>query len=393
VRILVITNLYPPHVLGGYEILCSQVVERLREHGHDVLVVTSDHGTGVHDAPAEGVSRSLRLYAPFTRRAGLERHRRLATDTWNARVTARAVRDFRPDRVFVWSQLRLTLGAARAAERSGVPVCYALNDEHLAGYVPVPSGPSPRSIVGSVVDRSLLRRLTASTLELRHVTCISHRLRHNLVARGVPVSHARVIYQGIPLARFPRKAGAERRPGPFRVLYTGQLHADKGVHTLVEAVGRIAARRGQDALSLTVVGAGARDYTAALERAAATMPITFLGFQDHERLPAVYRDHDAFVFPSIWQEPFGLTFLEAMASGTPVVSTTGGGHGECLIDGDNALTFEAGNADALACCLERLMASPWLGHRLADAGRQLVESHLNLDCYASGLEAFLETAA
>ena len=143
-RILVVTNLFPPYVLGGYEILCSQVVDRLRAHGHTVHVITSDHGAGPDREAFPGVSRVLKLYAPFSRRAGLERHRRLAADAWNARATTRAIREFRPDRVFVWSQLRLTIGAARAAERSGVPVCYALNDEHLVGYVPAQPGPSPQ---------------------------------------------------------------------------------------------------------------------------------------------------------------------------------------------------------------------------------------------------------
>jgi glycogen(starch) synthase len=274
-----------------------------------------------------------------------------------------------------------------------VPVCYALNDEHLVGYVPAQPGPSPRAIVGTVVDRSVLRRLTVSSLRLRHVTCISRRLQRNLIEHGVPVTHADVIYQGIPLDRFPRKPTAARRSGPFRVLYTGQLHPYKGVHTLVEAVGRVAAQRGRDEVALTVAGTGAPDYVAGLARAAAGLPVTFLGFEGHDRMPALYRDHDAFVFPSIWQEPFGLTFLEAMASGTPVVSTTGGGHGECLVDGENALTFRAADAASLASCLERLMADPELGRRLADRGRRLVESHLNLDRYASGLEAFLEAAS
>jgi len=351
------------------------VVERLRTRGHEVFVVTSDHGTETGRLPGSDVSRALRLYAPFSRPAGLERHRRLPVDAWNARVTAQALRRVAPDRVFVWSQLRLTLGAARAAERSGVPVCYALNDEHLAGYAPARAGGSPRALVSSVLDRALFRRLTLPSLALRHVTCISRRLRQNLVERGVPVSHADVIYQGIPLERFPRKTARRDDPEPFRILYTGQLHAYKGVHTVVEAVARVVGRRGADSLSLTVVGAGPSDYVRTLERAAVNLPVAFCGRQDHERLPALYREHDAFVFPSMWQEPFGLTFLEAMASGTPVVSTTCGGHGECLVDGENALTFEAGNAEALASCLERLMASPTLAGRLAGGGRRLVESH------------------
>jgi hypothetical protein len=43
-RILVVTNLYPPHYQGGYEVRCAQVAEALRASGHDVCVLTSTHG-------------------------------------------------------------------------------------------------------------------------------------------------------------------------------------------------------------------------------------------------------------------------------------------------------------------------------------------------------------
>lgn len=73
-----------------------------------------------------------------------------------------------------------------------------------------------------------------------------------------------------------------------------------------------------------------------------------LGKVPHDRVSALYRSHDLFVFPSIWQEPFGLTPLEAMASGIPVISTVNGGHGEFVQHKINAFVFKEGDADMLA---------------------------------------------
>jgi glycosyltransferase involved in cell wall biosynthesis len=392
VRILVVSNLYPPHVLGGYEILCAQVVDRLRARGHEVRVLTSAHGEPLEEA---GIERALVLETPFDRPARRSRRRRLEVPRTNAAVAREAIRRLDPDRVFVWSQLRLSIGAAAAAEASRRPVAYALNDEHLAGYAPVPPGLRPRRLAGWLLDRVVLRGLTLASLRLRHAACISAALKRNLVARGVPVETARVIHQGIPIESFPPRLDRGPSRGPLRLLYAGQLHDYKGVHTLLEATALVAGRRGRDAVTVTIAGDGPSAYVERLRRLAARsgVPSDFLGRRPHLELPALYRGHDAFVFPSTWEEPFGLTHLEAMASGTPVISTTRGGPGEFLEHGDNALVFDAGDAGDLASRIEALVDQPDLRARLGLAGRETVERRFSLDRYVADLERFLEEAA
>jgi len=390
-KILVISNLYPPDVLGGYEILCAQVVAQLRERGHTVRVLTTG-GDGPDDGAAD---RRLRLYVPFGQPAGLMRGRRFATSRHNHRVTAAVIREWQPDRVFIWSQLRLTLGAARAAEQSGVPVSYTLNDEHLAGYLGAKLEPTLGGIARWAVDRTVFRHLTDRGIAMRQVTCISEALKGNLVRAGLPLTHARVIHQGIPVSRFPARLSRPPLSAPVRVLYAGQLHAYKGVHTVIEASARVGQRLGPDAITLTIAGEGGPDYRRRLDALAAEsgIAVRFAGRVPHAELPAVYRAHDVFVFPSIWQEPFGLTHLEAMASGTPVVSTIEGGPAEFLCDNDNALVFRAGEADHLAWQITRLVATPGLGARLSERARTMIEQRFTMERYVADLEAFLEAAA
>ena len=66
-RILTLSNLYPPHYVGGYELRCGKVVEALRRRGHSVEVLTSNHGVGGDRPPAEdnSVNRSLRIHGFF----------------------------------------------------------------------------------------------------------------------------------------------------------------------------------------------------------------------------------------------------------------------------------------------------------------------------------------
>jgi len=176
-------------------------------------------------------------------------------------------------------------------------------------------------------------------------------------------------------------------------LYAGQLHHYKGVHTILEAAKTL--RERGVAFTIDLAGDGPEPYQAELKRVADASGATvrFLGKQGHESMPALYRDHDIFLFPSIWPEPFGLTHLEAMASGLPVISTAGGGQGEFLKDGENALVFKEADSDGLAAAILRLIESPELRQEIALEGRRTVEQQFSLSGYVANLESFLKSAA
>jgi glycosyltransferase involved in cell wall biosynthesis len=109
-------------------------------------------------------------------------------------------------------------------------------------------------------------------------------------------------------------------------------------------------------------------------------------------MPQVYRSHDALVLPSIWDEPFSIGLLEAMASGLAVVGTTTGGSREILADGINALTFSPGDAEALATQIGRLTSAD-LRQRLGRAARRTVEERFTLAAMLERIEEFLQNAA
>jgi len=77
----------------------------------------------------------------------------------------------------------------------------------------------------------------------------------------------------------------------------------------------------------------------------------------------------------VWEEPWGLVPLEAMARGRPVVATGRGGSREYLRDGENCLLFAAGSAPSLAAALRRLAEDPGLRARLRDGGLATAPRH------------------
>jgi glycogen synthase len=388
-KIMIISNLYPPDVLGGYEILCEQVALQLEQKGHEIQVLTSDHGSS---DSCEQITRTLKVYRPFSEKADFERANRSRTATYNFSVTAEAVRKTAPDVIFIWSLLRLTPGPARAAEASGIPVFYTFNDENIAGFAANRFSLKPRALFHWFMDRFITPEITLSDIRFTHTTCISRITRENIIARGVPIHDAKVIYQGIPISRFPIRT---EEPGmlhePVRLLYAGQLHRYKGVHTIIEALGILSTQKGFPPVELTIAGTGPEDYLQELHAAALQAGITpkFAGRIAHDQMPGTYRVHDLFIFPSIWQEPFGLTHLEAMASGLPVISTTNGGQGEFLEDRKNCLSFTPGDPADLADKLGSMLSDHRLRAALASEGRATVERSFTYTRYVDELEAEL----
>ena len=397
-KILIISNLYPPVVLGGYEILCGQVCGQFVQRGHVVHVLTSDFRTEGEPAGREPevsgptVQRLLKLYRDFGQSEAMDRPARRRVTLYNRRIAAEVIEQVKPDVIFVWSQLRLTLGAAQSAERSGVPTCYTFNDYHISGYAPVTFSLLPRRLARFIVERTLYRQITLNTLRLSRSTCISCCVKEELLRRGVRIENSEIIFQGIPIERFPCKENPGQIGSPVRLLYAGQLHEYKGVHTLLEAASIVSSGH---PVRVTIAGAGDATYVDRLKQMAqaSKLEVDFVGKLDHDEIGACYREHDIFVFPSIWPEPFGLTHLEAMASGTPVVSTCEGGHGEFLRNNVNSLTFPRENAACLAGCLSRLIQNPNDARRLAEVARAEVAVRFRLERYVVDLEAWLKNVA
>ena len=400
-NILIISNLYPPYVLGGYEILCGQVVQYLKDRHHTLHILTSHHGvdSGKSTKSEEKITRSLRLYLPFGEKAAFLRKERVKTARFDKKITKEVIGQCRPDVIFIWSLLRLTPGSARAAEESGIPVVYTFNDENIAGFLPASRAFSPKAFIRWGLDTFITPGITLCGLKFTHTTCISRIVKRNLLNKGMKIGNSHIIYQGIPIENFPQKAAAGIMQRPVRILYAGQLHFYKGVHTIIEALTKLkgSANENIPEFTLTIAGRGDESdpYTDNLKNQAMQggFPTDFLGIVPHHEMSAVYQKHDIFVFPSIWEEPFGLTHIEAMASGLPVVSTANGGQGEFLKADENALVFPPGDADALAACLERLMTDTDLFKKLALQGRDTAVREFTFSRYVDELENLLHLAA
>ncbi len=170
-----------------------------------------------------------------------------------------------------------------------------------------------------------------------------------------------VIHNGADERRFFPATQSDDRPGLQRtpvVLFAGRLVPEKGAHVLVEAMWLLLARgiRARARL-LGATGFGSSNPATAYSRSIrkdAPPNVEFGGYRPASLLAEEFRRADIFCSPSVWEEPFGLVNVEAMASGLPVVSTRGGGVPEIFSSGGGVLV-ERGSATELASALEALI--------------------------------------
>lgn len=403
-RILFVSNLYPPFDLGGYEKHCHEVATRLQARGHSVFVLTGRYGSP-GPVQEDGIWRTLFLecnlehYDPvhfFTRRWQEERH--------NGRALLTMVDEFRPHVIMFWGMWMLSRNLPSLAEASDVPVAYMIED-----LWPVSEDvhtwywrmPTRRPFVRSL--KSLAARLAFAHLRLdgyppvlrfEHVVCGSHFLREKIAEIIPAFKNAEVVMCGIELEPFFRVQYDRSldRNGAIRVIYVGGLNPDKGVHTVVRSLAHVLEMAPDLRPRLTIVGSGHPEYENYLHDLVGTLGIEdqvqFLGSVPKEQIPGILYQHDIQVVPSVWEEPFGRVVVEGMAAGLVVVGTGTGGSGEILIDGVNGLVFPPEDAAALAEQLARLACNPDLHSRLAKAGQKTAAS-FDISEMADGIEGFL----
>lgn len=403
-RILFLSNFFPPARPGGYTQWCHEVTERLAERGHTIGVLTSCYEMAKASASEQYVYRLLHLegdldyYQPlhfFTRWE--KQHRE------NLIFLEQTVKNFAPDLIFVWGMWALSKALPALAEQL-LPgrVVYYLSDYWLSAvdmhttYWQAPAQRWPTQVPKRILSKiamSMLSNEGQPDLKLEQVICVSARVRDLLVEAGLPIQHARIIHGGTDVERFLDVRKRDYRSRHLKLLYAGQLVRHKGVHTAIEAMARLVNQRRINQITLTLVGSGHPDYEAFLhdlvERESLHDFVTFHEPVSKEEMPGILQQFDVLIFPSIYEEPLARITQEAMASGLVVVGTTTGGTKEILRDGATGFTFAPEDADGLGEQVARLLIDPDLRCHLAEAGRQTVLENFTLDKMVKEIEAYL----
>jgi glycogen(starch) synthase len=367
--------MYPPHHFGGYELVWQSAMRALRAAGHEVRIVTTDFRTATEEPDEPDVYRDLRWYLRNNAFPKLSIGERVTLERHNARVLEAHLAGFRPDVVAWWAMGGMSLSLIERVRRRRVAAVAFVHDDWLSYGPDVDGWIRPFRGRWRPLRRPVEQVLRVPThVELdraaRYVF-VSEAMRARALEGGRDLASTGIAHSGIDASFIS--------PGPqngwaWRLLYVGRLDVRKGVHTAIEALDHL-----PEEATLTIVGAWddaeERRLRELAVRVGVAARVDFRGQAGRAELPAVYRESDAVLFPVIWEEPWGLVPLEAMAQGRPVVATGRGGSGEYLRDGENCLLFDAEDAGALAAAVRRLAAEPSLRARLREGGLEAASQH------------------
>jgi glycosyltransferase involved in cell wall biosynthesis len=371
-RLLSVSNRYPPWSRGGYETIAAAAARGLSQRGHDVEVLTtrpdpSDRPDG--DPWGGAVRRELRWYWRDHRFPVHTLRETVSLERENAATLRERLESLAPDAVLWWAMGGMSLSMLEQVRRAGVPAVGVVGDDWLQ-YGPSVDAWSRRFRGPRRVTAPLASRVASipAALQLDRAArwvFISEHLRTLAWRSGYAPVHSVIAHPGPDPERW------SPRPAPdwgWRLLYCGRIDRRKGIATAIEALVEL-----PEAATLTIDGSGDDAHAAELSDLAVKLGVSGrVRFQlsDYDAVPDAYAAADAIVFPITWQEPWGLVPLEAMAVGRPVVaSRAGGGAAEYLVDAHNALQFEPGDARELAAAAQRLASDPGLREALRAGGR------------------------
>jgi glycosyltransferase involved in cell wall biosynthesis len=400
-RILVVSNLYPPDIRGGYEVECRDNVEHLRER-HDVVVLASDHERARWPVQ-EGVLRRM-PFAEDSRASVL----RAPLDALRAtKIVREVLAQERPELVYVWNWAGLPMAALHVVHHSGVPVAYRVCEHWFGGiydgdfFMKFLAGPQRgRDALWARVPRAFNR--LASLRVGDHAPVPAAICWNGEFLRGA-VRTPRVLAPVVEHVVYPINAAADamaevpRCPAtdPPVVMFVGRVGPEKGIDVAIRALAELERRHGMVA-ALRVVGSGDAAWRTHLEGLARDEGIAdrvrFTGPLRGSELHEQVAEASVWVVPSVWDEPAPMVCVEAGLARVPLVASRVGGIPEMLRDGDEARIFA--NRDATACAAalaEALAGGPQIEERVRRA--RIRAQHLSFVPYLERMDRFLDEAA
>lgn len=306
----------------------------------------------------------------------------------------------------IWSRLDLAAGAearavyqgaalAREVSRRGIThlhAHFATVAAEVAGLAALWSG-IPYSVTAhakdiyheSVTAGGLRRVLTGAA---RVVTVSDHNVAHLVSAVGIERRRVARIYNGLDLSRFAWSAPA--RPASSRIISVGRFVAKKGLADLVRACALLRDRDIVFTCDLVGTGPEERALRAAVDDLGLHRHVRFPGLRPQAEVIDLVRSATVFAAPCVVAEDgdrdgLPTVLLEAMALGTPVVSTDVVGIPEVVRDGTTGLLVPERSPEALADALGRILGSPALQLELSRGARTLIERDFDVTHNAAQL--------
>ena len=186
----------------------------------------------------------------------------------------------------------------------------------------------------------------------------------------------------IEVLHYPIESANDQRPGstvslPPTALFVGRVRRDKGIFDFIKAIGRTTGVQGR------ILGCGDDASKQAVLKIAGQVGcserLSVEGWKNREQIAEAMVEATVVVFPSLWDEPFGLVGPEAMACGTSVVAYDVGGVSDWINDGENGFLVPPGDIALLAKRIQEICQNQRLAETFGARGREFVSSNFSVE--------------
>ena len=387
-KVLALSNLYPPDFIGGYELACAHVVDGLRERGHDARVLTAAPRNPVGTPPAH-VLRRFKLIDEWNPNAmgnqylsyRLDEAESRLVSAYNIHVLTSTLEEFEPDVIYICNNLGLGgLGIMACLEFLKVPWVWQLGD----------CAPLLLCSTGLDTFRALAEEF--SRRMLGDFICVSEQLRNEIESTGIRLSGR--VHMLPYWITAPPSAPRSRlyHGGHLKIMFAGQIARFKGVDVVIEAAALLR-DRGYTDFSIDLYG---NLYDPSLIRLIRERNLVdhvkHKGILPQPELMERYKDYDLFAFPTLEREPFGMVPIEALARGCVPVISRRCGVSEWVVHGLHCLK-SARTPEAFADTFASVIRGEVDLQSIARRGAAAALRDFHIDTILPRIESILENAS
>jgi glycosyltransferase involved in cell wall biosynthesis len=382
VKILIVSNLFPPSAIGGYELNCSNMTRELRARGHDVLVATSPSQVpGDPDPPYIRRCLVMAAHMPGYHRAPAGQHTTDISSFQNVAALRELLIAFRPEVVFLWNTHGIcTLHLIDFLNVHDVPWCIYLGDcvfERMVNAAPA-------------YVRAVFRGDDPAWFASGGIMSVSQHLVDEIESVGrFTFPTPPVIVHGFASPAAPVPVRPDRRGRTLRFMAAGRVSEHKGTGLVCDAAALLV-RSGVDDFVLDIYGDGeVAFYVSYVHSLGVADRVAFHGAAPQAELHRQFGLHDMFLFPTWSREPFAFVPFEAAAYGCVPILTEDCGCAERIVDGVHGIKIER-TAKALADAMRMAVQGEADLDRMAVASAAMVRSDLSIGGHADKILQVLE---
>jgi glycosyltransferase involved in cell wall biosynthesis len=253
---------------------------------------------------------------------------------------------------------------------------YHQGDEWLASY-----------LFGNKAKRAILNLFSPirfhreRKIDIKNVTLVSHFMKGRFVELGFPAENLSVIHRGFEQPLTP--VGFEDRFSPPVFLVASRLALYKGIQIAIRGASSLDRQLPDEPWEMWIAGGAEPETVEYFEQSVVKLGlqhrVKFLGKLTRDQVIQHMRRATAFISPSVFDEPFGNTNIEAMAAGAPLIAARSGAIEEIVVNTECGLIYNRTSDEELAAHMKLILQQPSVGERLSAQGIERVQNHFTQD--------------